>query len=611
MPSKVGLIRAYALPVLWMFALPALALWFAGHATERFDARFFAVVEPELRADASLGSSERAQALAAYREFPPSVVCFDDAPRFAGYRENLGDMCSDLRQFAAIRLLGLCSMGLAGASLLFALTCALASFVSRPLQYLSFVLGWNVLKVAGALQAVVQGTTAVLLSFWMTALWLERYSPKLIVAVGVVAALAVWKLLVAIFKRPPTGLDVDGELIEEAQAPALWGRIRALCGALGTAPPEHLVAGIDDNFFVTEGEVRLGERRLAGRTLYVSLSLLRVLERSEAEAVLAHEMAHFRGGDTAHAKRLSPLLASFAQYLGALHEGLITRPIFHFMLGYYTLLSLSLSKSSREREFAADRAAAELISPADVARALVKVGAYASYRGRVEEELFSSDRRNDEVAIAQRVAQGFSGYAATEAVHFDLHEAVTPHPFDSHPHLSERLEAVAAPLDRDAYGSVLLAPLASSWVEAITPANDIEQRLWSAYEARFAAAHELSLAYRYEPANEDERAHVERFFPALLFAGKEGKAGVELDYAKLTHAAWEAPLSFDEVASLALEKRMFKRYLDLKLKNGGLLGSKRSICLDELATGDELVDAVGRYFGRHQHMKSQKAAEAA
>ena len=37
----------------------------------------------------------------------------------------------------------------------------------------------------------MQGTTAVLLSFWMTALWLERYSPKLIIAVGVVAALAV------------------------------------------------------------------------------------------------------------------------------------------------------------------------------------------------------------------------------------------------------------------------------------------------------------------------------------------------------------------------------------------------------------------------------------
>jgi hypothetical protein len=37
------------------------------------------------------------------------------------------------------------------------------------------------------------------------------------------------------------------------------------------------------------------------------------------------------------------------------------------------------------------------------------------------------------------------------------------------------------------------------------------------YEQRFAAAHEQSLAYRYEPANDEEREIVLRYFPPVSF----------------------------------------------------------------------------------------------
>jgi Zn-dependent protease with chaperone function len=610
MPSNAGLFRAYALPVVWMFALPGFALWFSGHASERYDRGFYEALEPEIRADARLTTEQREDTIRYYRERPPSRVCTSASPELAQVRASLGEACSDVQQFHWLRQLALASMALGAASLLFALACALTSFVSRPMQYLSFYVGWNVLKLVGAVQAVLQGASLVFLSYWMTALWLERYSVKLILCVAAVVAFAVWKVLVAIFRKPPLGIDIEGELVEEVQAPELWQRIRTLCQQIDTAPPQHLVAGVDANFFVTEGEVRVGDKRLQGRTLYVSLSLLRMLKRSEAEAVLAHEMAHFGGGDTAHSNRLAPMMARFTQYLQALHEGVVTRPIFHFMFGYYSLLAFSLSRSSRAREFAADALAARLTSPADIAHSLIKIGAYASYRGRVEEALFENEQRNTELSIAQRVAEGFSGYATTEAVHFDLHDAVTPHPFDSHPRLSERIKNVDAHVERAQYGDVLLAPATHSWIEAVAPAQEIEQRLWAAYEARFSAAHELSLAYRYEPANDEERAHVERFFPAVTFEGKQGKPGVSLSYAQIEHAEWDAPLAFSEVASLALNKRMFKSYLDIKLANAGLFGGKRSICLDQVENADALVDTLGRYYGRHQHMKAQQADKA-
>ena len=57
------------------------------------------------------------------------------------------------------------------------------------------------------------------------------------------------------------------------------------------------------------GSIELDEVRYTGRTLYVSLSLLRVLEQDEADAVLAHELAHFHGGHTAVSASLVPMQA--------------------------------------------------------------------------------------------------------------------------------------------------------------------------------------------------------------------------------------------------------------------------------------------------------------
>ncbi len=59
---------------------------------------------------------------------------------------------------------------------------------------------------------------------------------------------------------------------------------------------------------------------------------------------------------------------------------------------------------------------------------------------------------------------------------------------------------------------------AATWAQQILTADAIEQRLWGAYEQAFAADHERSLAYRYEPANDEERALVLPYFPPVQYA---------------------------------------------------------------------------------------------
>ncbi|ATB40910.1 peptidase M48 [Cystobacter fuscus] len=604
--TLLGFLRVYALPALWLFALPLLGLWFSGHAIDRFDQDVLTSIERQLSQDTSLEEERRQELLAFFRAVPASVACFSEDEELAGFRGSLGEACSDARQFQWMGRLALASIVLGLVSTVIALLCALAAFVSRPFQYGSFVVGWNVLRVTGALQVLAQGGLAVWLSYWMTAVWFERYYPKLILMVGILAGFALFHVVVAIFRRPAMDFEVEAEVIDEARAPELWAHVRQMCERLGTPPPDHILAGIDTNFFVTESEVRVGERTLNGRTLFVSLSLLRLLERSEADAVLAHEMGHLLGGDTGHGKRLAPMLAHFGHYLQALREGGLTLPIFHFMVAYRGLFELSLGRSRRASELAADRLAAGITSGRDIARSLVKVGAYASFRDRVESDLFAGGEQQT-VAIAQRVALGFTDYASSEAVHGDLHGSVTPHPFDSHPPLSARLENVGEVLTPADVARVLLEPTSSSWTSAILEADLIEARLWGAYEARFAQAHDLALAYRYVPSTEAERQHVEKHFPPLTFAGKEAGLEVHLDFAQVNSTEWEQPVRLEQVKSATTEERLFKKYLDLQLKEGGLFKGKRSICLSKLQDADGMLQAFGQYLGRHRAMEEHQA----
>ncbi|NOK15580.1 M48 family metallopeptidase [Corallococcus carmarthensis] len=602
-----GFVSSYVLPALLLFALPLFGFWFSGHASDRFDAQVLEVVEKQIGRDTEMTAADRQEALSFYRAVPASAACLSDREELTGYRDNLGEACSDVKQFGWAHTAAWILLALGLASTVVALLCVLAAFISRPFQYGGFLVGWHVLRITSALQVLGQGALLVWLSYWVTALWLERYSPKLILLMAIAAGLAVIVVVMAIFRRPPTDFDVEAEEVPEARAPELWACVRRLCERLQTSPPDHILAGIDTNFFVTEHEVRVGGRMLSGRTLFVSVSLLRLLERSEAEAVLAHEMGHLLGGDTGHSKRLAPMLSHFGHYLQALYEGGLTRPVFYFMQAYRGLFELSLGRSRRASELAADRLAAGVTSGQDIARSLVKVGAYAGFRDRVEAKLFAQDEQHQSVAIARRVAHGFSEYAQSEAVHDDLQRAVTPHPFDSHPPLAARMQNVGVQLKPADMAQVLLEPVTSSWVEAFVDAEAIEARLWGVYEERFAQAHDLALACRYEPSTDAERQHVEKHFPPLTFEGKEAGFEVRMDYAQVSCTDWEQPVPFERVASAATADRMFKKYLDLKVTGESRFKNGRSLCLSKLKDPDAALAAFERFLGRHRFMKAHRS----
>ena len=608
--TKAGFAGSYVVPALLLFAIPTVGLVFAAHATHGFDDRFITAVKASLDDDGDVTPAYRHETLTFFRENPPSLLCRGGTEERALLPASYADeACRDYAQLRQIVQASFASIVLGLLSVVVAIVCAALSFLSRPAQYLSFATGWQLLRVASAIQVLTQGFIAVMLSFWVTAYFFERYYVKAVVCAGVLALAAAVVVIIAIFKRPRDRLDVEGEFLPRETSPELWAGIDALCSRLGTPPPSQMIGGIDDNFFVTEHPVHVAGRMREGRSLFVSLSLLKRLDKSEADAILAHEMAHFSGGDTLYAKKLAPLLAHFRQYLVALHQGGLSLPIFYFMLFYWSMFQLSLGRSSRQRELRADTIASETTSAQSVASALLKVAAYSAYRARVEAGLFERNRAHSDLNIAQSVAVGFTEYARGPRLAADLGaDDAFPHPFDSHPSLPVRLANVGVQLAPEHLPEIVASTAARTWFSEIGEAERIEADLWRAYEQRFQAVHEESLAYRFLPATAEERAHVERFFPPLSLAGRKAGNTLELDCLQLRYEEWPDAIAWASIKTMKADDASFRgKILTIRFTIDGR-EQKRELPLRKLADKDDaVVSLVSRYYGRALAAKEHSA----
>ncbi len=608
---KVGLAKVFVYALLALFLIPSGTYVFTGYAQRDQDARFVAGIGQRIDAERGMPAAEKQARKDYYRANPPSTICASTDPAAQDYRAAMCERYGEVWQFDMARKVSLWTL-VAGVALLVAVIgLGAMAFVDRKMQYASFVTGWHLTTWASAAALVVQGAMAVWLSFWVTAFFFHKYSPKLIIIVGLAVAVGVFVAVAGIFKRVQSGSHAVGELVSEEDAPLLWKRIRHMAQRLKTEPPQHIVAGIDANFFVTEAPLTVGDQTLTGRTLFVSLPLLRVLDQAEADAVFGHELAHLRGGDTQSSARLRPKLVQYDHYRHAIRTGGLSAVVSPLLDLYRTIFEIALARDSREREFKADRIAAKLVSPAAIAQSLVKIAAYAQYRFKIEDELFGRNERHGQQAlgIAGFVAQGLAPYASSDDFVDAMKTANVPHPFDSHPAMPERLRNVGMPLKVNDYGAIAVRKPATTWVQEITTADAIEQRLWSDYEKQFAQDHERSLAYRYEPANDEERALVLQYFPPVVFALK-GTETVEVSIDGIRTSTDGVTVGWDAVKALEYKESSFGNALIVSHpeKNAVGLGAKTTkIKLPGMKKDKDYFNAVvGDYWQRHQIMRAQQ-----
>jgi hypothetical protein len=383
-------------------------------------------------------------------------------------------------------------------------------------------------------------------------------------------------------------------VLGQAESTRLWSELGAICAKVGTDRPDHVILGIDDNFFVTEAPLKISETVCHGRTLYISMSLLKQMNGAEADAVLAHEMAHFSGNDTLYSKKISPLLARYANYLQTLYENPTARPVYYFMHCFRALFELSLSELSRHREFRADRIAAEATTPREFAGALFRITAYSDFRGKIQQEVFQTERVLAAANISGQLEQGFHAHATSFVAMPNLGALQTAHPFDSHPPLVQRLEAIGVPLSSPEVQSLVSSQGDGRWYDAIDDAEQIERQQWSQFEERFRAYHEQTLAYRFLPETDEERAIVTKSFPQVTIAGKKGTLVLDCD--GLRYTAWPDSIAYSEIAQCALNQdtlqitylRSGKQKARIPMKTFG-------------ARRQEALNAINQYYGRYQN----------
>jgi Zn-dependent protease with chaperone function len=589
-------LRISGLAVIALFLIPALTFALSTQILSQWDQTFSRNVMQKATAE------QRPAAEAFVQRAKPSVICNTTDPELAKVRYDMCNQLSNVWQVNMARSVAVIALIGSGVMIALVLALSLAAFGNRSVQYFSFVTGKQLMVWGSVAQVLAQGAMMVWLSYWVTAFYFNVYIVKLIGIAAVLVALAALAAIFGIFSRNPSVNAQDGEHIREADAPRLWARISQMAERLKTAPPKQIIAGIDANFFVTEAPLTVGNEVLTGRTLYVSLPLLRKLETSEADAVLAHELAHLSGGDTANSAKLGPALQHYDQYCAAMGSGGATIVVWPILALYRIMFELAFARSRREREFRADKVAAKLVSPQAISKSLIKVAAYAIYRNKIERDLFEHlSLHTGALGIATAIDSGLPAYVQSPAFMENISSVHVPHPFDSHPPLSERMQAVGAAMDAQDYATVAVEPPATSWVSEISTADAIESRMWSTFDQAFAAEHERVLAFRYLPANDAEQAVVLKYFPTREFTLKKG-ATIELSYAGIRSS------SGDQIH--------WGTVTDLNYKDGNFLadtlavsvnehGKKRTatIKLPQIGTSKaEFQGVLALYFRRHQIM---------
>ncbi|BCQ41366.1 hypothetical protein ERHA54_39690 [Erwinia rhapontici] len=613
MNQLTALKKGYAKVFLWLlvtlFLIPTITLVFAEYGTRQLDQEY-----SEIFIDDARGQGQDVNKLTAFlQQNPPSSVCGVVPDDLLDYQGAVCAEKSELWQFWMMDKVAFWTLVGGVAMLLMIVLFSVLAFKNRQGQLQSLTLARPFLMLASALEVLVQGGMLVWLSFWGTAFFTQTYYPKLVMAMGLLVLVAMFYMIRGIFKKLPRDEDVEGEVVTREAAPELWARIDALASQVGTTPPDHIIAGIDTNFYVTEAPLSVNEQALNGRKLYVSIPLLRQLTTAQADGVMVHELTHLHEGDTASGALLGPKLHRFDQYIHLMSSDVSTLVVFYPLCLYRMLFELAWQRNSREREFVADRSAANVITPAAIVESLIKISAYASYRSEVEQMLFENKTlHGNELGISKAIAIGLPQHVNSPDFISVMREQNVPHPFDSHPPLADRMRNVGYTIDETGYAAIAAELPTESWVDLMPVASDIEQHLWQKYEQDFSSAHEQSLAWRYEPEGEEETALVLKHFPPAAWTLKDGNP-IEITYQGIVKPGTAELLPWDNIKNINVIRRFGTDVLYLQHVQPNAAGKKRTeIRLPGVKKDIEVFKyTLSHYWQRHQTMRALQEQDQA
>jgi Zn-dependent protease with chaperone function len=265
----------------------------------------------------------------------------------------------------------------------------------------------------------------------------------------VVGATILWSLVPRREK-----FEAPGLLLDPPAHPRLFAELNSIAASLNEPlPPEVYLVGQVNAFVADRGGIMgFGSRRVMG----IGLPLLSSLTVSEIRAVLAHEFAHYYGGDTKMGpwvhKTQSAMIRAFRNIgslgqLGRIPALQFMNMVAAFILKWYFIFFLRvINFVSRRQEYRADELACLVAGPEPLAQGLRKIhGAAMAWGPYWNTEVVPVLNQGCKPAIAD----GFSRFLAapqievqvTKGIEREIAEGKTE-PYDTHPPLRDRIAAI-------------------------------------------------------------------------------------------------------------------------------------------------------------------------
>jgi Zn-dependent protease with chaperone function len=244
-----------------------------------------------------------------------------------------------------------------------------------------------------------------------------------------------------------------GPLLERSAHPRLFSELDRIAAWLHEPVPSEVYLIPDVNAWVTDrgGILGVGGRRVMG----LGLPLVSILTVSEFRAILAHEFAHYYGGDT----RLGPwvyktrmAMARTIDNLGSISgimrwwiAALVYRLVMWILVSYWKLYFRCTQIISRRQEYRADELACHLAGQQALCDGLKKInGAGVVFPSFIQAEI--APNLNNGLRLP--ICEGFVQFVAAPNVsrgieqYLDkLYKEQKVEPYDSHPPLRDRLKA--------------------------------------------------------------------------------------------------------------------------------------------------------------------------
>ncbi|TYP00354.1 Zn-dependent protease with chaperone function [Geothermobacter ehrlichii] len=285
---------------------------------------------------------------------------------------------------------------------------------------------------------------------------------------------------------------VIGKALSQNEAPSLWRCVEGIADRLNALHPDNIVLGLDPNFFVTEAEVACLSGSYTGRTLYCSLPLMRILNLKEFEAIVGHELGHYKGLDTKFSQRFFPIYRGTTNAIVELQEtggdgtkAIALLPAIAVFSYFLESFSVAESRISRDRELAADKEGATASDGRSLASALVKVHAFSGFWEGLQYAAVEALKQGKAFINASKAyAEVIAGHAKADALK-GLADTHLSHPTDSHPSLASRLGSLGISMDDVETDALNVSPTLAA-IELVMQSERLEEEISDAYQVFLA-----------------------------------------------------------------------------------------------------------------------------